>query len=96
MNIHGITPGRVDRLAYYAKTSPTPPMDKRGKQPNPRAKSKELKQQVHMHIASFPTIMSHYARAYTSKGKKYLSPQLSVAIMHECTLKCMSPRSMQS
>ncbi len=92
MNIHGITAGRVDRLAFYAKTSPTPPINKRGKQPNPRAKPDELKQQVHVHIASFPTIQSHYARAYTSKGRKYLSPHLSVAQMHEMYLELHEPQ----
>ena len=42
ISIHGITSGRVRHLAFYAKTSPTPPpppIDGRGKQRNPRAMS---------------------------------------------------------
>ena len=90
-NIHGITQGRVERLAYYAQTSPTPPVDKRGKQPNPRAKPADLKKIIHAHIRSFPTIESHYARGQTAKGKKYLSSHMSVTKMHEMYLEAHEP-----
>ena len=92
INIHGITTGRVQHLAFYAKTSPTPPLDKRGKHANPHATSEEIKQQIHRHIKSFPTIESHYGRSNTSKGKKYLSPQLSVTLMHELYLEMHEPQ----
>lgn len=83
ISIHGITSGRVRHLAFYAKTSPTPPIDGRGKQPNPRAMSQIIKRQMSDHIKSFPTTESHYARNSTTKGRKYLSHYLSVAAMHE-------------
>ena len=91
INIHGITSGRVQQLAYYAKTSPTPLIDMRGKQPNPSAKTKEVRQQIHQHIKSFPTIESHYGREASTKGRKFLSPNLSVAQMHDLYLKKFEP-----
>ena len=79
-------------MAFYAKTSPTPPLDKRGKQPNPCITSQNIKQQTYRHIKSFPTIESHYGRGKSSKGKKYLSSQLSVATMHELYLEMYEPQ----
>ena len=91
VNIHGVTPGRVRHLAFYAKTSPTPPIDGRGGHPNPRAMVQRTKKQISDHIKSFPYIESHYARSTTTKGRKYLSPYLSVAAMHELYLKQYEP-----
>ena len=90
-NIHGITSARVRHLAFYAKTSPTPPVDQRGRQPNSRAVSHSIKSQISDHIKSFPTVESHYARSGTTKGRKYLSPYLSVTAMHELYLKQYEP-----
>ena len=92
IHIHGITTGRVQHLAFYAKTSPTPPPDKRGKHANSHATREEIKQQIHRHIKSFPTIESHYGKSNSSKGKKYLSSQLSVALMHELYLEMHEPQ----
>ena len=91
INIHGITPGRVTHLAHFAATSPTPPVDKRGKQPNQRAKGEDVRQQIHAHIRSFPTVESHYGRAKATKGRKFLSSSLSVAVMHELYLEKYEP-----
>ena len=91
VNIHGITVGRVQHLAFYARTSPTPPTDKRGKHSNPRAMQNDIKKQIHAHIKSFPTMESHYGRAHTAKGRKYLSSYLSVATMHELYLQKYEP-----
>ena len=76
-------------LAHFAATSPTPPVDKRGKQPNLQAKGEDIKQQIHGNILSFPTTESHYGRAKGTKGRKFLSSSLSVAAIHELYLqKC--------
>ena len=91
MNIHGITSGSVDRLTFFAKTSPTPPIDKRGKLPNPHSIPQHLKQQVLRHIKSFPTIESHYGRNRAAKGKKCLSANLSVSRMHDMYLEKFEP-----
>ena len=91
MRIHGITSGRVQHIAYYAQNSPTPPIDKRGKHANPRATTEEVKQQIHQHIMSFPTIESHYGREKSTKGTKFLSSHLSVAQMHELYLEKYEP-----
>ena len=91
VNLHGITVGRVQHLAFYARTSPTPPTDKRGKHPNPRAMQGDIKKQIHAHIKSFPAMESHYGRAHTAKGRKYLSSYLSVAAMHELYLQKYEP-----
>ena len=73
ISIDGITSGCVRHLAFYAKASPAPPIDGRGKQPNPHAMSQIIKRQIFDHIKSFPTTESHYARTSTTKGRKYLS-----------------------
>ena len=91
INIHGITVGRVRHIDYFAKNSPTPPVDKRGKQPNPHAMKVDVKKQIHEHIKSFPTTESHYGRAHAAKGRKYLSSNLSVATMHELYLEKYEP-----
>ena len=79
-------------MAFFAKTSPTPPVDLRGKQPNLCAIPYHLKQQVHRHITSFPTIDSHYGRDTAAKGKKYLSSTLSVARMYDMYLEKFEPQ----
>ena len=81
--------GRVDRLSFFAKTSPTPPIDKRGKHANPNAMSDETVRRIHQHIKSFPAIESHYGRGSTSK--KYLSSHLSVVKMHEMYMEAFEP-----
>ena len=91
ISIHGITPGRVRHLAFYAKTSPTPPVDRRGKQPNPNIISSSVLKQIHDHIKSFTTVEGHYSRGDVTKGRKYLSQYLSVAAMHELYLKQHEP-----
>ena len=91
VNIHGITVGRVQHLAFFAKTSPMPPTDKRGKHPNTHAMQGNIKKQIHAHIKSFPTMESHYGRAHIAKGRKYLSSYLSVAAMHELYLQKYEP-----
>lgn len=91
VSIHGVTPGRVRHLAFYAKTSPTPPVDGRGKQMNPQGLGQSIKHQISNHIKSFPTVKSHYGRSSTTRGRKYLSPYLSVAAMHELYLKAYEP-----
>ena len=52
----------MDRLAFYAKTSPTLPIDKQGKQPNPHAK------QIYQHIASSATTT-------VPKEKSFITPK---------------------
>ena len=61
------------------------------KQANPHVTKEEIKQQIHSHIKSFPTIEGHYGRGTSSKGKKYLSSCLSVAAMHELYLEMYEP-----
>ena len=81
----------MQRLAFFARTSSTPPVDKRGKQPNPHATSEGIKKQIHQHIKSFPTAESRYSRSTAVKCKRYLSAQLSVACMHEMYLEMYEP-----
>ena len=69
INIHGTTPRRVTHLAHFATMSPTPPVDKRGKQPNQRAKDEDVRQQIQAHIHSFSMVESHYGRAKANKGR---------------------------
>lgn len=91
VSIHGVTPGRVRHLAFYAKTYPTPLVDGRGRHPNPRALSQSIKKQISDHIKSFPRLESHYARNTTTKGRKYLSPYLNVSTMHALYLQQYEP-----
>ena len=49
-------------LHNYAQTSPTPPVDRHGKQPNPRARSSVLKKQIYADIKSFPIVGGHYSQ----------------------------------
>ena len=93
ISIHGITSGRVQHLAHFAQTSPTTPVDKRGKQPNKHATSEDIKKQIRSHIKSFPTIGSHYGRGNMAKGKKFLSTYLSVAKMHQLYLEKFEPEA---
>ena len=87
--MHGITAGRVQHISFYVRTSPTPPVDRRGKQPNPHATDITIRQQIHEHtcIKAFPAVQSHYGRAKEAKGRKYLSSYLSIATMHELYLQ---------
>ena len=51
----------------------------------------DIMKQIHAHIKSFPKMESHYGRAHTAKGRKYLSSCLSVATMHELYLQKYEP-----
>ena len=81
--VHGITQARVRRLAEARLTSICSPVDMRGKQPNPHKISDAVKKQIDDHIRTFPVMRSHYSRSHHGKRRKYLSPLLSVATMHE-------------
>lgn len=91
MRIHGVPLRRVQHVACYTKNLPTPPIDKQGKHVNPCATTEEIKQQLHQHLLSFPTIESHYGRAKSTKDRKFLFSHLSVAQMHELYLEKYEP-----
>ena len=61
---------RVQHISFYARTSPTPPVDRHGKQPNPHATEITIRQQIHEHIKSFSTVQSHYGRAKKNKREE--------------------------
>ena len=62
-------------------------MDKRGKHSRRGNKvSDEVLKQIDEHIRSFPSRRSHHSRGH-SRHMKYLSPDLSVAKMHDLYLQ---------
>ena len=71
--------------------TPTPPVNKCGKQPNLQAKGEDVRQQMHVHIHSFPMVESHYGLAKATKGRKFLSLSLSTAVMHKLYLQKYEP-----
>ena len=85
--IHGISIARVRRLANVSLQSVCPPRDKRGKHGHHRRITDQVKQQIEDHIRSFPVMKSHYSRSHDNRRRKYLSPILSVADMHELYVK---------
>ena len=80
---------RVQHISFYARTSPTPPVDRHGKQLNPHATEITIRQQIHEHLKSFSTVQSHYGRAKKTKGRKYFSSYMSIATMYELYLQNM-------
>ena len=87
-SLHGICQSRVRRLSSAALSSVHAPVDMRGKHQNrPRVISDSVKKQIDEHIRSFPAMKSHYSRGKNSRRRKYLSPHLSVAQMHNLYVK---------
>ena len=64
-----------------------PPLDGRGKHSKHLKIPESIRQQIDEHIRGFPVMKSHYSRAHHNKRRKYLSPLLSVAEMHDLYLK---------
>ena len=64
-----------------------PPLDRRGKHSSHLKISDAIKKQIDEHIRSFSVMKSHYSRSHHNKHRKYLSPLLSVADMHELYLQ---------
>ena len=64
-----------------------PPLDGRGKHSKHLKIPESIRQQIDEHIRGFPVMKSHYLRARQNKRRKYLSPLLSVAEMHDLYLK---------
>ena len=78
-SLHGVSTGRVRRVARASATAICAPKDMRGKHTHrPLVKSAAIQQQIVEHIKSFPVLKSHY----TKQRRKYLSPLLSIAEMH--------------
>ena len=61
-SIHGITKSRIDRAQDNKTPSNVPIKDRRGKYGHHNQLSKDKKLLVLKHIASFPTVTSHYSR----------------------------------
>lgn len=90
--LHGVTLSRVRRLATASLDMMCAPLDKWGKHTNrPRKLPDSVKRQIDAHVCSFPTMRSHYSRGKQSRRRKYLSPVLNVALMHELYLKKFEP-----
>ena len=85
--LHGITQARVRRLAVSSLESVCPPLDRRGKHPKHPKIPDSIRKQIDEHIRSFPVMKSHYSRSHHNKRRKYLSPLLSVAEMHNLYLQ---------
>ena len=78
-SLHGVSIGRVRRIAKASARDICAPKDKRGKHSNrPFVTSATVKKQIEDHMKSFPVIKSHYK----TNRRKYLAPQLSIAEMH--------------
>lgn len=87
MSIHGITKGRLDRIANHLKQNVTAPTDKRGKHSNrPNRIPEDIIKNIHEHILSFPKYKSHYSRKDNIQHY-YLSPLLNVAKLYELYLE---------
>lgn len=85
INMHGITAGRVQHISFYARTSPTPPVDKRGKQPNPHATEHNIKQQIREHIN-----LSLLYKAIMDEQKEQKKQKAENIYLHICLLlPCM-------
>lgn len=78
LSVHGVTKKRVERLFNLMEINKNP-KDKRGKNISGNTIPPEVRQQIHDHIASFPTHLSHY----TGKPTKYLHCNLTVTSMFE-------------
>ena len=90
--LHGVILSRVRRLTTASLDMMYAPLDKRGKHTNrPRKLPDSVKRQIDAHVCSFPTMRSHYSRGKQSRRRKYLSPVLNVALMHELYLKKFEP-----
>ena len=85
--IHGFGKRRLEVLRKKMPVGSTVPApDRRGKHNNrPLKVSEELHQKVREHILSFPARQSHYSR-HDNRGRLYLSPDLSIARMHQMFL----------
>lgn len=81
--LHGVSLSRVRRLAEAKLVSICSPLDMRGKQANPHRVQDSVKKQIEEHIRSFPVMRSHYSRSHHGKKRRYLSPLLTVADMHD-------------
>lgn len=78
LNVHGVTKKRVERIVDLLAKDQNP-VDMRGKNMSGNKIPEETRQQIHDHISSFPTHLSHY----TGVPTKYLSPDLNVATMFQ-------------
>ena len=83
---------RVQRISVASLESICPSLDQRGKHLSHLKISDAIKKQIDEHIRSFSVMKSHYSRSHHNKRRKYLSPLLSVADMHELYLQNRSMR----
>ena len=85
--LHGVTKSRIERIASAYKCQVSAPIDSRGRHKNrPHAITDTILHQIDKHICSFPARESHYFRN-DNHHKVYLSPDLSIAKMHEMYLE---------
>ena len=89
--LHGITQSLVCRLAVSSLESVCPPLHSRGKHSRHVKVPESIRKQIDEHTRSFPVMKSHYSRAKQNKRRKYLSPLLNVAEMHDLYLKKYKP-----
>ena len=83
LSIFGISNGRLNRaLQAQASNGGLPHTDQRGRHEPPNKTSPEKLQLVKEHMESFPVYESHYSRK-DNPCRKYLSPMLSIAMMHQ-------------
>ena len=95
LNMHVISETRVRNALKKVGVTGTPPVDKRGTNPNFRANKipDEVLQHVHDHISGLPTCTSHYSRA-KSKDKVYLPPGSSHRTLYKDFLKFVEERGL--
>lgn len=77
----GIGKRKVEYMVKNLSSHGTPKSDERGKNQKANATDEATNQRIREHIASFPTIPSHYCRK--SSKRTFLSSNLSVHQMHE-------------
>ena len=85
--IHGVSVSRIRRIAESSFHLVCPPCDLRGKHGHQRRIPDDVKSMIDDHIRTFPVMKSHYSRSHHNKRRKYLSPMLTVADMHQLLLE---------
>lgn len=81
--VHSIKKDRIKRIADLIQTGVFAPKDMRGLHNNrPNKIESHILAQIHAHIQSFPRKQNHYG-GVESRNMRYLSPDLSVAKMHQ-------------
>ncbi len=99
LRIHAISNGRLSRAIKAAQDNDgSPHQDQRGRHEPRNKTSGDVTSQIDEHIRSFPRYTSHYCRN-SKPNRHYLSPDLSVAKMHElyatyCSENGYTPASM--